>query len=236
MAPTQQRDRPSPPPPEAFTTRHGRLVAAHYGSAAGELAVCVRAVGVVERADLAVLSLGGTPEHLADVATRLAGHPIAPGGAAEIRGAWWCGAAPGELLLMAGAPTIARLREALRADAFRSARFALLDRTATFATLGIVGRRAGALLAALGAYGPGGDPRAVAPFRSGRLASAEVRWLLQSDRAALVLVPRDRADACRRAIDAAGRPLGLGAIGHDALERFALLDRARVRGGLALSA
>lgn len=49
-----------------MTTRYGRPVAANFGSAAGELAVCVNGVGVCDRSELSVLALEGRAEQLRD--------------------------------------------------------------------------------------------------------------------------------------------------------------------------
>jgi len=41
--------------------RGGVRVAAHYGSPAGELSACVRAVGLGDRSDLGIFTLSGSP-------------------------------------------------------------------------------------------------------------------------------------------------------------------------------
>src|SRR4051794_3648856 len=93
-----------------MTVRDGQPIAAHYGSAAGELAVCVRGVGLAVRADLAVLSITATPRALAHLSDRVLRRALAPGGAALESGAWWCRRANSdELVVIRPPPAAARL-------------------------------------------------------------------------------------------------------------------------------
>ena len=57
-----------------FSSRNGHPVAIHYGSAAGELSVCVSAVGLVDRSDLCKLEIE-TPGDRAstELSSRVAG-------------------------------------------------------------------------------------------------------------------------------------------------------------------
>jgi hypothetical protein len=207
-----------------MTTRHGRPVAAHYGSAAGELAVCVRAVGVAERSELTVLALEGAADELTALAARLTDARLETGGCTLVGGAWWCRPTRRTLLVLGEASITTRLASRLRADARRCTGVVVRDLSDGCTPIGLVGRMASALLARLGAYG-GGDARGAIPCRRTRLGDVEVLWLLESDRAALALVARDDADAAWETIAAAGRPFGLSRVGRDALDRFALLDR-----------
>jgi glycine cleavage system aminomethyltransferase T len=52
-----------------MTNRHGRSVAAHFGSAASEVAVCLSTVGIADRSDRVTFELRGTSR---DVAAALA--------------------------------------------------------------------------------------------------------------------------------------------------------------------
>src|SRR5947209_366566 len=73
-----------------FAEHDGRLTAVNYGSAAGELAVCLRAVGLVDRSELTKLELEGPPERLSALLLRLAGTDIAVGGVAPRPAITWC--------------------------------------------------------------------------------------------------------------------------------------------------
>src|ERR1700704_3458301 len=56
-----------------FANHGGRAAAIHYGSAAGELSVCVSAVGLVDRSELTTLALQAPSAQLAALTSRLAG-------------------------------------------------------------------------------------------------------------------------------------------------------------------
>jgi hypothetical protein len=101
------------------------------------------------------------------------------------------------------------------------------DVSADLAALGLLGRNADRVLRALGAFGKSGDPRAVAPFAHGSIDGIPASWLLQSDRQATALVPREHAGEAWLAIERAGRPLGISCVGHEAACRYALLERTR---------
>ena len=83
-----------------FATHDGRSVAVNYGSAAGELAVCVTGVGLVDRSALAKLVLQGPPPQLDQLLTRSVGGSVAPGGALSADGAWWCSATEGQVTVL----------------------------------------------------------------------------------------------------------------------------------------
>jgi len=210
-----------------LSMRGGRPVAMNFGSAAAELAVCVRAVGLVDRSELSKLVLEAPAAQLAALTSRLVGDTVAPGGVLSAGNAWWCGDASGRVIVLSDPDTGARLRERLHVDARRFVSMAVRDASDELAAIGLLGRRAAEVLRALGAYGEAGDPRAVAPFAHGLLAGVPVSWLLQSDRRALALVPREHAGEAWLAIERAGRPSGISCVGHEAVSRYALLERSR---------
>ncbi len=210
-----------------LSTRDGRPVAINFGSAAAELAVCVRAVGLVDRSDLCELVLEAPAAQLATLSARLAGHAVSPGGVLSAGSAWWCGDAPGRLIVVSDPSTGSRLRERLRAEARRYVTMTVRDVSTELAAIGLLGRSADKVLRALGAFGESGDPRAVQPFGHGSIDGIPVSWLLQSDRVALALVPSGHAGDAWLAIERAGRPFGISCVGQDAACRYALLERTR---------
>jgi glycine cleavage system aminomethyltransferase T len=212
-----------------FSSRDDRAVAIHYGSAAGELAVCVSAVGLVDRSDLAKLVIEAPAASVAALTSRLAGGELAPGGALFAGGAWWCRAAEDRLLVLAEPSVGRRLVERLRVHAMHQPTRRMRECSAELAAVGLLGPAAERVLRALGVYGAAGDPRLVTPFSAGAVAGVEVFWLLESDRSAIGLVPRDRAVAVWRAIEVAGRPFGISCVGREAAGRYAVLERARSR-------
>jgi glycine cleavage system aminomethyltransferase T len=213
-----------------FSSRHGHAVAIHYGSAAGELSVCVSAVGLVDRSDLCKLAIETSGAGaLAQLTARAAGAELAPEGAIWADGAWWCGAPRDEALVLTDPHTARRLVERLRIHAIHHVVRGIRDRSEELAAIGILGPAAPRVLAALGAYGAAGDPRLATPFCTASVAGADVSWLLESDRSAIALVASDCAADVWHAIEAAGRPFGISCVGQEAAGRYALLERARSR-------
>ena len=208
-----------------LTTRKGRPVVAHFGSAAAELAVCVRGVGVVERSDLSTLALEAPPAQLSALMERLASASVSPGGLVAGAGAWWCGEAPDRVIVVCDHRTGRRLVDALHADAARH--LAVRDCSGELAAIGLLGRHTSKVLAALGVYGPARDPRGAPPFARGSIDGIATSWLLQSDRQAIALVPRGHAGELWVGIEQAGRAFGISCVGHEAACRYALMERLR---------
>ena len=211
-----------------LATRDGRSVAINFGSAAAELAVCVRAVGLVDRSELSKLVVEAPPAQLAALTSRLVGDPVVTRGRA-VAPATPGGAAtrPSRVIVLSDPATGSRLRERMQADAAAVCDHDSADASAELAAIGLLGRGADKVLRALGAFGESGDPRAVAPFAHGSIADIPASWLLQSDCRALALVPSARAGEAWLAIERAGRPFGISCVGHDAACRYALLERTR---------
>jgi glycine cleavage system aminomethyltransferase T len=208
-----------------LSTRQGRPVAVHFGSAAAELAVCVRAVGLVDRSELSTLSLEAPPAQLAAATTRLVGTTVAPGGLVSGGSTWWCGVTPDQVMVLCDPRTAPRLSEALRGHAARHV--AVRDCSDQLAAIALLGRNTGKVLAALGVYGRSGDPRGAKPFAAGDVDGIRARWLLPSDRQALALLSREQAGEAWLAIERAGRPFGISCVGQEAACRYALMERLR---------
>jgi glycine cleavage system aminomethyltransferase T len=208
-----------------LSTREGRPVAINFGSAAAELAVCVRAVGLVDRSELSKLVLEAPPAQLATLMSRLVGTTVSPGGVLAAGGAWWCGETPGRVFVLSDASTGRRLLARLHAQATLHVNTRVHDISDEIAAIGLLGRSSGAVLKALGVYGESGDPRAVRPFARGWIDAIPVSWLLQSDRRAVALVSREDAGEAWLAIERAGRPFGISCVGQEAASRYALLER-----------
>ena len=58
--------------------RDGRRVAAHFGSPGGELAVCARSVGLVDRSEIGKLELRGYPEALDQIVCLVSDSQLEP--------------------------------------------------------------------------------------------------------------------------------------------------------------
>jgi glycine cleavage system aminomethyltransferase T len=208
-----------------FARRGDRRVAVHYGSPAGELAVCVSAVGLIDRSDLSTLVIEASPSQLSHLTERLAGGIVAPGGALHAAGAWWCGASAERIVVLCEPHLAARVLARVHDHTIRFASLSVEDRSADWSAVELVGRSMASVLRVLGAYGEAGDPRQVSPFTAGSVAGNEVHWLLESDHHALLLVPEHSAASVWQAIERAGRPLGISCVGLEAASRYALLER-----------
>jgi glycine cleavage system aminomethyltransferase T len=206
-------------------TRAGRPVAINFGSAAAELAVCVRTVGLVDRSDLTTLALEAPPAQLSALMQRLAGATVAPGGLVSAGSAWWCGEAADRVIVVCDQLTAMRLSNGLRSDATRH--IGVRDLSAELTAIGLLGRHTGQVLDALGVYGRSGNPREAKPFERGSIEGAPAWWLLQSDRRALVLVGREHAGEAWLAIERAGRSHGISCVGQEAAARYTLMERLR---------
>ncbi len=208
-----------------LSTRAGTAVPIHFGSAAAELAVCVRAVGLVDRSELRTLALEAPPAQLSALMTRLVGATVSPGGLISAGGAWWCGEAPDRVMVVCEPRMADRLADSLRAVAARHV--AVNDLSDQLGAIGLLGRNTRQVLSALGAYGSSGDPRHAAPFARGSVDEIPVAWVLASDHRGLALVPRAQAGEAWLAIERAGRSFGISCVGHEAACRYALIERLR---------
>lgn len=217
-----------------MTQRDGWPVAAHYGSAAGELAVCVSGVGLAVRADLATFTIEAKPEAADRLLDRVLGHGLVPGGASLEAGAWWCRSAGAEeLTVICPRSMAARLVRTLSHEITRIAHADMVDRWEDRVVLGVIGRKTIGVLEALEVFGAAGDPRRASPCTTTALAGHAVTWLLQADTAALAVVELDGAAAAWQALDDAGRPHGISCVGIEAIDRYCLTTRAS-RTGITL--
>jgi glycine cleavage system aminomethyltransferase T len=200
--------------------RDGHAVVAHYGSVLGELAVCMKSVGLIDHSDYGVLELRGDRELLdRALVARFGGPPLPIGSARSLNTVWYLRLGQRRIVLvgphaaLAAGPPVAhgggRLDLAQR------------DLGASLAIVGVLGPRAARLLAAAGLPGElpvggvgAGDDDIVAILR-------------ESQRRYLALVPSDAAQSFWARLLTAGEPLGAAFVGCDAL---ALLNASPGRG------
>ena len=195
-----------------LTERDGHVVVASYGSVPGEIAVCMKSVGIADRSDYGVFELRGAAALLdRALVARLGDPPLAPGSARRLRNVWFVRVEPRRALLvgphaaLASGPQIGKPRDA--------AELTHANIGATIAVLNVIGPRAVRLMAAaelpddlaIGAVGR--DPR----------DAAVIAILRESQRRLLVLVRAPDADAFWARLLAAGEPLGASFVGCDAL-------------------
>ena len=208
-----------------LSTRDGRPVAINFGSAAAELSVCVRRVGLIDRSELSTLALEAPPGQLSALMRRMAGATVSPGGLVAGAGALWCGETSSRVIMVSDPRTTRRLTAGLRANAARH--ISVREKSSELTAIGLLGHNATHVLGALGVYGQSGDPRMAQPFAHGSVDGIAARWLLQSDRRALVLVDRESAGDAWLAIERAGRPYGISCVGQEAADRYTLMERLR---------
>lgn len=192
--------------------RDGHLVAANYGSVPGEIAVCMKSVGLADRSDYGALELRGDQAMLdRALIAQLGDPPLAPGSGRRMRGIWYIRQDSRRALLvgpypaLASGPPIGRGRD--RSDLPQK------DIRATVAILSIIGPRAARLLAAAGLPGE----LAIGAVRRDPRDATVVAILRESQRRFLVLVRSDSADALWTRLLVAGEPLGAAFVGLDAL-------------------
>lgn len=221
--------------------REGRPVVISFGSAAGELAACVSAAGMADSSQLTKLELCGPRARLAELVRQATTASVASGGVLHEGGAWWCGAAgqgdfgaerviePERVIVLCEPAVGRRLRDLLGAWAARTPGLVVRDRSELWSAITILGAATSTVLARLGVFGPSRDPHQVPPFHYAPLNEVEAMWLLQSEHRALVLVRSAEADLAWHAIEQGGRPQRICCVGHDAMARYALLERRGAR-------
>jgi glycine cleavage system aminomethyltransferase T len=208
-----------------LSTRDGRSVAINFGSAAAELAVCVRTVGLVDRSELSTLALEAPAAQLSALMQRMVGATVAPGGLVSGGSALWCGETRDRVVVVSDPRTAGRLADGLHAAAARH--ITVRDMSSELCAIGLLGRNTVQVLSALGAYGRSGDPRVAKPFARGSVDGIAAWWLLQTDHRALALIDRDEAAEAWLAIERAGRQYGISCVGQEAAERYTLMERLR---------
>jgi hypothetical protein len=199
-------------------------IAADHGSAAGELAACLRGVGLADRRDLGLLAIGGPPSVLRQSARLLAGVELCAGGAAALPCGWLCRTQE-EMVVLGQPAATARTAALLAAHVAWAHALRVRSLAEEVVAIGLIGLRLPELLCALGPLAHGQTLRTLAPFTSTRLAGVDALLLLQSDRRALALVAAEHATRVWERAERALRGLGGSLVGLDAARRFELLDR-----------
>ncbi len=208
-----------------MVARHGWWVAAHFGSPAGELALCETAVGLADRSDLGKLELRGEASAVEQLVGQLSGGSVDPGDALLAQGAWWCAVSPGHVLAICDAGETDRVRTAAL-DAVRWTPGATVtDVTPRFAAIGLLGPRTAEVLDELAdSEPPLGDADAPA-FDVLRLAAVPAMLLRGTGDRAVALTEAARAAVLWTEVERAGREAGIGHVGADAVSHFSPLAR-----------
>ena len=221
MSDTLHSFSPLGPVGAALTHRDQRAVVAHYGSAAGELAACHRSVGIALRTDLIARTLTTDGRYRSSGWESL--ELLAAGGIAFTREGWYC-VAPEDsrATTVVGRPSapIFELVETERETRHWSEDAGIYN---------VLGPRASELLADLGLLGPAGDARQVQPFAEASLGGRPIRLISQTLTNFLLLVQREDLETVWRVLVDTGRSRAAAAVGIEAVERYQLGERRRVR-------
>jgi len=202
--------------------REGHAVAANFGSAATELAVCVKRVGLAVRSDLDALEIVGSEPWLAHfLEGALGGEIPAPGEAVRAAGSWCCRVAPDRAIVIGPWSAAARWAGIARHAVLTGAAVDCTDRSEGATALTLVGPRAARLLDDAGLE----SDLPVGGVRESWFAGASALLLREAgDRFLLLLDAHSAVDAWQELFEV-GRALGLSMVGAEALERLAAAPR-----------
>ena len=204
----------------------------HYGSAAAEIAVCSKAVGLAERSDLFLLDVSGAPtllEHA--LAPAISDAVPAAGEARCVADTWCCRIEPDRALVAGAAGAVDRWRHVVSRVAATTGAAVRADVLPEGEAVSIVGPKAPALMER-STLPAGLTPGGVA---GGQVAGAQV-WVVEGDTRGPFAESSRLPGDTRPAIAAqwgvataggvsyqnveAGRPLGLARVGHEALSHM----------------
>jgi glycine cleavage system aminomethyltransferase T len=204
-----------------MVVREGHPVAANFGSAATELAICVKRVGLAVRSDLGTLDISGPQPWLAHLlADALEGRVPEPGDAVRIAGAWCCRVAPDRTVVAGSWSATERWKRVVREAVAHGAPVDLTDRSEAASALTLVGPRAERLLDDAGL-----PEMAVGAVAECWFAGGPILLLRETARRFLLVVDGERAVGAWQELFEAGRALGLSMVGTEALDRLAAAPR-----------
>ena len=201
-----------------MVVREGHAVAANFGSAATELAVCVKRVGLAVRSDLDALEIVGSEPWLTHfLGGALGADPPAPGAAVRAAGSWCCRVAPDRAIVVGPWSAVARWAGIVRHAIVTGAAVDCSDRSGSATALTLVGPRAAQLLTDAGLEP---ELQVGGVLESWFAGTAALLLRETGDRYLLLLDAESALDAWQELFDV-GRALGLSMVGAEALERLA---------------
>jgi hypothetical protein len=179
-----------------MSSRNGRRVAAHFGSATSEAAVCLSTVGIADRSDRVTLEVRGAPGDVDLALTSLAALPART---------WWARVTPRTAIVRCEPGETRACHDGLAAWAGTT----VVDRTDELTAIGVVGPLAPDLLTS-----PGFGAAGTAPI-----------VVTEADTAFEVLVPAAQGPAQWERLLEVGVPLRVACVGIDALAQLAASHR-----------
>ena len=210
--------------------RDGWCVAAHFGSPAGELAVCSSGVGLVDRSELSKLELCGYPDAIDQVVCEVADCRLEPNEVAHAGGVVWCSASPDRVFALCEPALAFSLSERLHSAVSRAPGALLTDETDELAALSLLGPSAPSVVAALGAWNLETIGLPQPSFAATTLRDIPVYLLAESSVRVLLLVKREYAAPLFKLLERVGRRYGLSCVGFEAAERFGMIERQLLTG------
>jgi glycine cleavage system aminomethyltransferase T len=195
----------------------GAVVAAHFGSVVGEMAVLWHAVGIADRSELAKLELRGAPEFVTQSAEYLSGTPVEPPSVMRTKGSWWLPIAPDRMMILCEPRHREELAGNLEEITRPTERSSWVDVSGDYAAIALVGPNAQALLEAAGA-GDGVEVPEERSLRDTRLAGRAAVLVRETAWEFLLVVRRAEAADTWAHLDAIGGDFGIGNVGHEAIE------------------
>lgn len=196
----------------AVHDRDGHTIVAHYGSVPGEIAVCMKSVGLADRSDLGTLELRAATSLLdRALADRLGDPPPAPGSARRRSSVWYLRVDARRTLLVGAHASLAS--GPMIGKGADRAELACNDIGASVAIVSVIGPRAGRLMTAAGLP----DGLAIGAIGRDPADASVLAIVREGQRRFFVLVRVAAVDALWSRLLAAGEPLGAAFVGAEAL-------------------
>lgn len=198
--------------------RAGRRVASDFGSAATEVAVCMRTVGLADRSDRATLELRGEPASVDRSLTALADWIMLRTPSVRACHAWWWRVDPAHAIVRCDGAHATDCIEALAFPDGAGPRASVTAISGDHAAIGVIGPKAEALITEAG-LATTDDSRAV------ELRGIPAMLLRDGQLCYELIVACGHARAAWESLWQAGQGLGVSCVGHDALERLVAGER-----------
>lgn len=208
---------------DAVVVQHkGCAMAANYGSVAGELAVCLKRVGLVDRPELELFELRGRAQWLDQLLGAGVGDAVpAAGRASAVAENEIWRVAPDWAMVLGPHATLTRWRRLTGHHLITGATITCVERSSEYSAVLLVGPRAGRVLAAAGLA----EELPVGAVASWSVAGDDVLIAREGPDRFQLLLPT-QGGAARRALLEAGEPLELGHVGFEALELLTAAQRS----------
>jgi heterotetrameric sarcosine oxidase gamma subunit len=213
-----------------FEVRDGWVLPVAYASPEHEAETLRRTAGWVDMSHLAKLELQAAPEDLKTIVSSGASGPVELGSAHRTPGTWWSPLAPSRVLVICE-PSTRTTVHGLLEDAIGTsgAPASLVDVSATFAALTVVGPSAREVLARFCAIDLRPQVTPVGAVRPGSVARQPGIVICEGDQRFLMLFGWAVGEYVWSQVEEAGRRLGGAPVGVDALASLdAQVEEARL--------